>query len=126
MAANPAWKLDGVDLLPYLTSQEKGRPHAALYWRLAGQMAVRAGDWKLVRYDRAVEGGAGPSAARLYDLASDGGEATDLAARELGRVKELQAAWDAWDKGNVPALWGGGKADRRRPATHPPGDGPGQ
>ncbi|QEL16431.1 sulfatase [Limnoglobus roseus] len=111
VATKPEWKLEGVDLLPYLTGANKTVPHDALFWRFGGQTAVRQGDWKLVRYDRAVEGGTGPSAAMLYDLKADIGEATDLAAKDPGRVKELQVAWDAWDKGNVPALWAGGKAD---------------
>jgi arylsulfatase A-like enzyme len=106
----PGWKVEGVDLLPYLTGKEKGPPHEALFWRFGSQTAVRKGDWKLVRYDLATEGGAGTSAAKLYDLKADIGEATDLAARHPEKVKELQAAWDEWDKGNVPPLWGGGKA----------------
>lgn len=106
----PEWKLEGVDLLPYFTGKATGAPHDALYWRFGQQMAVRKGNWKLVRYDLAADGkkaGAGP--AKLYDLAADIGESTDLAAKEPGKVKELQAAWDEWNKGNVPPLWGGGK-----------------
>ena len=48
----PEWKLDGVDLLPYLYGEKTGAPHDALYWRLGPQMAIRMGDYKLVRYDR--------------------------------------------------------------------------
>ncbi len=48
----PAWKLEGVDLLPLLGGQKTGSPHDALYWRFGQQMAIRAGDYKLVRYDR--------------------------------------------------------------------------
>jgi arylsulfatase A-like enzyme len=69
-------------------------------------MAVRKGDWKLVKYDLAAEGGTGTSAAKLYNLKDDIGEATDLAAKHPDRVKELQAAWDAWNAANVPPLWG--------------------
>ena len=72
-------------------------------------MAVRSGDWKLVRYDRATEGGSGLSAAKLYRLSGDIGEATDLADQHPDRVRELQAAWDRWNSGNVAPLWGGGK-----------------
>ena len=43
----------------------------------------------------------------LLDL----GEATDLAAKQPERVRDLQAAWDEWNKGNVKPLWGGGKAE---------------
>ena len=32
---DPAWKLDGVDLLPCLTGVNKERPHETLYWRSA-------------------------------------------------------------------------------------------
>ena len=107
----PEWKLDGVNLLPYLTGdKQSATPHEALYWRLGQQMAVRKGDWKLVRYDPAADGGKGrATVAKLYNLSADIGETNDLAAREPARVKELQGLWDAWDRGNVAPLWGGGK-----------------
>ena len=35
----PEWKLDGVNLLPYLTGEEAGVPNAALYWRFGWQFA---------------------------------------------------------------------------------------
>jgi arylsulfatase A-like enzyme len=101
------WKLEGVDLLPYLSGKEKGTPHDALYWRFGKQMAVRQGDWKLVRYDLAAEGKSGLSPACLYNLKDDIGEATDLSAKHPDKVKALQAAWDAWDKSNVAPMWGG-------------------
>ena len=55
VAAQPEWKLDGVDLLPFLTGAETKAPHETLYWRLGEQAAIRRGDWKLVRYDAAVD-----------------------------------------------------------------------
>ncbi|MDY3555031.1 sulfatase [Gemmata sp. JC717] len=109
VAAKPDWKLDGVDLLPHLTGHAKTAPHDALYWRFGAQMAVRKGDWKLVKYDAAVDNGTGTTAARLYNLADDIGETTDLAAKRPEKVQELQAAWDKWNEGNVAPLWGSGK-----------------
>jgi arylsulfatase A-like enzyme len=109
VAVKPEWKLEGVDLLPYLTGKNAGRPHDALFWRFGNQMAVRKGDWKLVKYDLAAEGGTGTSAVKLYNLKDDIGEATDVAAAYPDEVKELKAAWDAWNAANVPPLWGGGK-----------------
>jgi arylsulfatase A-like enzyme len=104
------WKLDGVNLMPWLTGGAAGRPHDALFWRFGAQTAVRRGDWKLVRYDPAVEGGKGRATeAKLYNLRDDIGEATDLADRHPDKVKELQAAWDEWNKGNMAPHWGGGK-----------------
>src|SRR5690606_3545241 len=72
----PEWKLDGVDLMPYLAGRKQGPPHEALYWRFGEQMAIREGNYKLVRYDTTVDGSATPgtSEPKLYDLASDIGE----------------------------------------------------
>ena len=47
-AVDPAWKLDGVDLLPYLTGKNDEPPHPTLYWRFGQQKAIRHGDWNLV------------------------------------------------------------------------------
>jgi arylsulfatase A-like enzyme len=106
------WKLDGVNLLPYLSGDKQGSPHDALYWRFGQQMAIRSGAWKLVRYDTTVDTGTvGTSPSRLYNLATDIGEATDLAATQPDKLKELQAKWDAWNVTLVKPLWGGGKRD---------------
>jgi arylsulfatase A-like enzyme len=106
----PEWKLDGVNLLPYLAGEKKvSTPHDALFWKLGQQMAVRKGDWKLVKYDLAADGGTGTSQARLYNLKDDIGEATDLSGRHPEKVKELQAEWDRWNSGNIAPRWGGGK-----------------
>ena len=90
--------LDGVDLLPYLTGQKSGDPHDMLYWRLAERdiWAVRSGDHKLVKQDKKT---------RLYDLASDPGEARDLAGK-LPEVQErLQKAFNEWEAGLPQPLW---------------------
>ncbi len=111
VGGKPDWKLDGVDLMPYLTGKDKGTPHDVLYWRFGQQMAVRKGDWKLVKYDLAADGGRGTSAAKLYNLKDDVGEAADLAGRHPDKVKGLQAAWDDWNRSNVAPLWGSGAAE---------------
>jgi arylsulfatase A-like enzyme len=109
----PEWRLDGVNLIPFLTGRAAGAPHDVLYWRFGEQMAIRKGDWKLVRYDPNVEGGKGrATVAKLYNLRDDIGETTDLTAKHPDVVKELQAAWDAWNKDNVAPLWGGGKKNQ--------------
>jgi arylsulfatase A-like enzyme len=105
--SRPEWKLDGVDLLPHFSGEKPGAPHEALYWRFGAQMAIRRGDWKLVRYDQNAEGMQGTSPARLYNLAADIGESADLATEHPDKVKSLQADWDAWNAGNIAPLWGG-------------------
>jgi arylsulfatase A-like enzyme len=102
----PAWKLEGVNLLPFLSGEKAGAPHDALYWRFGEQMAVRSGDWKLVRYDTTVDGKKGGQRVtdtRLYNLVSDIHEDKDLAAKMPDKAKELQAKWDEWNKQNIPS-----------------------
>lgn len=116
----PDAKLDGVNLLPYLLGDANGSPHDALYWRFGDQMAIRAGDFKLVRYDSNADtltgkGNQPVTAPRLYNLADDIGETKDLAAQMPDKVQELQAKWDQWNKSNVAPLWGGGKKDSDGP-----------
>jgi arylsulfatase A-like enzyme len=89
---DPAWALDGVDLVPFLTGAAKGRPHQTLYWRIDGMWAVRDGDWKL------VHGQAGAEPPELFNLAQDIGEKNNLAAKQPEKVKELQALWDKWNQ----------------------------
>jgi arylsulfatase A-like enzyme len=117
----PEWQLDGVDLMPFLRGERKGLPHQTLYWRFGQQMAIRDGDFKLVRYDAAVDSGEQSrgdkvSDLKLYNLTKDIGESHDLASQMPDKVRELQAKWDAWDKTLVPPAWGGGarRAGRAR------------
>jgi arylsulfatase A-like enzyme len=42
-------EVDGVNLLPFISGKNQGLAHEALYWRLGGMMAIRKGDWKLVK-----------------------------------------------------------------------------
>jgi len=110
--AKSEWKLDGVNLLPYLEGKRSGAPHEALYWRFGQQVAIRMGDWKLVKGagSAGVEaaertGKAGMAGAELYNLAADIGEKNNLAAQEPEKVKQLAAAWDKWNADNVDAKW---------------------
>lgn len=105
--ASDSARLDGVDLLPYFNGKVKEQPHDTLYWRFGPQMAIRRGDWKLVRYDVAVDGEeGGVTDAKLYNLKDDIGEKNDLIESNPAKAKELQAAWDKWNEQNVPPLWG--------------------
>ena len=57
---------------------------------------------------------------KLYNLREDIGEKKDLAAAMPDKVKELRAAWDEWNKSNVPPLWGNGKSDDDGPEPGSP------
>jgi arylsulfatase A-like enzyme len=95
--------IDGVNLLPFLKGEKTDAPHESLYWRFGQQTAIRKGDWKLVKAN-------GNNALELYNLAADIGEKTDLASAEPGKVKELQADWDAWNATLVEPKWKAARA----------------
>jgi len=110
VAADPEWKLDGVNLLPLLRGEKAGDPHEALYWRFGNQSAIRMGDWKLVRgrVGRAAKGpGMRVSEPQLYNLAADLSERNDLASEHPEKVEQLQAAWEKWNAELAPPAWRG-------------------
>jgi arylsulfatase A-like enzyme len=119
VSIQPDWQLDGVDLLPHLSGANSAAPHETLYWRFGQQMAIRHGDFKLVRYDTNADtltgaGGQPVSPAKLYRLSDDIGEAKDLAAVMPEKTAELQAKWDAWNATLAKPLWGGGGEGKAR------------
>jgi arylsulfatase A-like enzyme len=121
----PEWKIEGVNLLPYLRGEESSPPHDALYWRFGSQVAIRMGDWKLVK-GAGMKGvqppGAGATAsmegAELYNVTQDIGEKNNLADQQPEKVKDLAAAWDKWNLQNIEPRWtpgprGGGKGKKK-------------
>lgn len=110
VAVKPEWKIDGVDLLPFLRGEKSGSPHEALCWRFGAQMAVRVGDWKLVKGPGAGAGieenaRATLAGAELYNLKDDIGEKTNLATKHPEKVRELAAAWTKWNAELVEPKW---------------------
>lgn len=101
-------KLDGVNLLSYLSGENTSAPHGALYWQFGEQAAIRHGNMKLVK----ARGGSGDW--ELYDLGADIGESKNVAADKSDLVRDLRTKWDAWNSHNIKPLWGapaaGGKA----------------
>ena len=94
VAADPAYRLDGVSLLPVLRDAQL-RFDRPLHWRMnhRGQRALRNGDWKYLR----VDGG-----DYLFNLAQDERERANLAPREPRRLEALRRAWEAWNESMPP------------------------
>jgi arylsulfatase A-like enzyme len=113
------WKLDGVNLLPYLAGKKK-TPHEALFWRFGEQMAIRKGDWKLVKAPGSGaelaerRRAATATGAHLYNLAEDIGEQTNLADREPEKVKQLTAVWTKWNSELEEPRWMPNRGGRNR------------
>jgi len=103
----------------YLSGESPEQPHKALCWRLGQQMAIRQGDWKLVRSVSHANGAANKATrAQLYNLADDIGEQHDLSQQQPEQAAALQAAWDDWNAANVAPSWHDGlRANRQKPAA---------
>jgi arylsulfatase A-like enzyme len=97
-------KLDGVNLLPYLTGEKKQLPHESLFWRSGKNHAVRKGDWKLVKMG--TETG-------LFDLASDIGEKKDLKAEKPEVLKDMEKTYERWNSQMVEPAWTMQRGQRR-------------
>ncbi len=80
-------KLDGTNLVPYLSGEAEGSPHEALFWRWSSQSAIREGDWKFLR---------GGSREYLFDIVKDPGESKNLLKTHSEKADALRARLLAW------------------------------
>ncbi|HWI87329.1 MAG TPA: arylsulfatase [Sphingomonas sp.] len=104
--------IEGHSLVPLLTASATAvRPASEpIGYELFYRRALRKGDWKAVylpknstTYSKAS---IGDGTWKLFNLARDPGETTDLATSEPARLQELVADWDAYAKAKgviVPA-----------------------
>ena len=91
-------KIDGVDVMPFVTGTATGIPHQTLFWRSGNYRVVRDGDWKLQSLDL-------PRQELLYDLKTDPTEQRDVAAANPAVVTALLAKLKAHDADQKPAAW---------------------
>jgi arylsulfatase A-like enzyme len=94
-----SYRPDGIDILPVLRGAVP-IIERRVFWRVPVrlQRAVRSGRWKLLR-EGADAGHPGTDFQFfLFDLATDPGERTDLAARRPDLVRWLWGLIQAWEK----------------------------
>jgi arylsulfatase A len=88
---DPAWKVDGANMLPVWTGQAKA-PDRTLFWewRSEGthQLAAMRGDLKLV-----ITGDSNPE---LFDVAKDLGERRNIIAEHQGTAGQLEKDLHKW------------------------------
>ena len=100
-------KIDGLDIWPLLSGKSKESPHEALFYFKGNRLeAVRSGPWKLAIV-RQIESGidkeekeatAAPFSPKLFNLDTDIGETTDVAAAHAEIVARLQGYVQQMDK----------------------------
>ncbi|WP_168433465.1 sulfatase family protein [Pontiella sulfatireligans] len=105
---DPAWKFDGVNLLPFLTGTNPGTPHETLYWRYyfpndkpdCHGWAIRKGDWKLMR----PSSNGKPLPVMLFNLGEDVREGripgNDQIKTHPEVAQKLRAEWEKWNADN--------------------------
>lgn len=96
-AAEPAYPLDGIDLLPSARG-DHAPTDRTLFWRQppaesGAAAAARRGRWKYLKIG---------ADERLFDLEADPGEKTDLKQHHPAVIRELREAWTAWNAQMVP------------------------
>ena len=90
-------KLDGVNLIPYMTGEKKTQPHEVLFWDYGeNRYAVRKGNYKLVKMREDTS---------LFDLSSDIGESSDLKQAKPNIFNELQEHYKQWSSQMPEPLW---------------------
>jgi arylsulfatase A-like enzyme len=109
--------IDGMDVWPMLTTQAASPHNAILSVQSPTKAAVRMGDWKLISQAPSVNAPAraaraktrvknrqqGAETIQLYNLATDIGEATNLAEKNPERVATMKAMLDVLLKDAVPS-----------------------
>lgn len=91
-------KMDGVNLVPFITGEAQGAPHQTMFWRSGHYKVLLAGDWKL-------QVSARPAKSWLYNLKGDPTEKTNLAESNPEKLAELKALLDQIDGEQSKPLW---------------------
>ncbi len=86
--------IDGISFAPTLLGEtERQKEHEYLYWEFTaygGQQSVRMGDWKAIRQNMLRKDNPDPLAIELYNLASDIGEQSNVAADQPELVERFR------------------------------------
>jgi len=112
---------DGVDLIPFLTEENKGEPHQWLCWqnrdwspetpggyavpqKFVHNSAIRRGKWKLVRLAEKINSNDPPPAWQLFDLSRDLGEQEDVAHANVETARALESVFTSWRASMHPSI----------------------
>ncbi|MEO6734230.1 MAG: sulfatase-like hydrolase/transferase [Ferruginibacter sp.] len=89
---DPAFALDGIDLMPVCTGQKK-IIERTFYWRLfqdGEQKAMRQANWKYLQYEKSEF---------LFNITDDPSEKTDIKAKHPDVFSQLKKKYSEWESG---------------------------
>ena len=103
--------LDGVDLIPFLTNKNDGKPHKELYWRMYDKQAhaVRRGDLKYIQDNKEGQ--------LVYNLKKDISEKNPLS--DVEKEKELKKLFSIWNDKNKKPVFDGLPQDKEYSRKNP-------
>lgn len=101
----PEDRLDGVNLMPFLSGEKGGMPHPRMLWRFTISAGIREGDWKLVRLPDRLP--------MLYNLNEDIAELNDVSGLHPERVSSMLKTLGDWDVSCPHVLYLEGEKFRR-------------
>jgi len=87
-------KLDGVNLMPFLTGENRAAPHDSLFWRWRSQAAVLEFPWKLIQL--------GAHERYLFNVTASEGELRNLLPEHPKIASRLEAKLKAWSANLQP------------------------
>jgi arylsulfatase A-like enzyme len=90
--ADPAYPLDGEDLLP-VCAGTKAVYDRTLFWRTRTRAAARMGRWKYL---------SDPDGEHLFDLSTDPGEKAELKTKHADVFQEMRSRYQAWNAQMLP------------------------
>ncbi|WP_019991191.1 sulfatase-like hydrolase/transferase [Rudanella lutea] len=111
-SVKPKNKLDGVNLIPYLTGKNKGIPHDYLFWRnIDGQkLAVRTPTSKLISQ---------PNLEFLFNIKDDISEKNNLAKQDPKTLEALKTEANNWNQQLPPPAFLGLMQEKEYNQLHP-------
>ena len=91
-------KIDGVDLLPFITGINTSMPHETLFWKQGHNQTVLHNGWKLIRTSA-------PDKKWLFNLNEDPTERINLASSDLEKLSLLEGLLNEHELEQAPSLW---------------------
>ena len=82
-------KFDGINLMPYLLGETTDLPHESFNWGFTESVAIREGNWKLIRLPDRLP--------MLFDLSKDVSEQNNVALENLEITESLLKKVGQWD-----------------------------
>lgn len=103
--------IDGKNLMPYISNENKNKPHESLYWRIYDKeaLAVRKGDFKYLIDKKGYE--------HLFNLNKDISEQKNI--EDSLKIKELSKLHEQWNKKNKDPIFMGLMQNKEYNKKHP-------